>query len=376
MTQWINERLQRSEGIRTTMNIFCIRPIGFNVGNDAIYLGLQAALEEGFGRLVNLITLPATSKYESQGRSGLTSKTVHEINQYGHGVIIGGGNLYENGELDLDLGALGKLEPPLMLFSLSRGRIYNHLDRLVDRTDVMADSHIKALNQKALISLARDAATFNYLRQLGITGVRLGGCPTIFLDRIEGQLPAVRLADQGCTLISVRNPSLMNISLRRQMRIHEQVIGIIELLQSKGHKDIRLLCHDHRDISFAASIGDIPYDYISNPHAYLALLKNACLNVTYRVHSALPCMAFRTPFIKLSYDERAISLMETVGFGEWNVDIVRSPNVVLDVADKLDRLSQIDETRNQSCATWNELKKVQDGALAEFSEAVKAYISH
>ena len=28
------------------MNIFCIRPKGFNVGNDVIYLGLQAALEE------------------------------------------------------------------------------------------------------------------------------------------------------------------------------------------------------------------------------------------------------------------------------------------------------------------------------------------
>lgn len=355
------------------MNIFCIRPKGFNVGNDAIYLGLQASLEEAFGCFVNLITLPATSKYESQARGGLTSKSIHEINQYGHGVIVGGGNLYENGELDLNTESLRCLEPPMMLFSLSRGRIYNQHDVLVDRTDVMPDSLLKALNQKADYSLARDKATCAYLQSLGLDKVQLGGCPTIYLNRIESRLPQVSPSDKGCTLISVRHPSLMNISLQRQMRVQNDVWDIIELLRQNGHEDIRLLCHDHRDIPFAASFGSLPYVYISDPYAYLALLKHCRLNITYRVHSALPCMAFGTPFIKLSYDERALSLMDTVGFGEWNIDIVKTSSVVDAVRDRLSNLHKLLAAREMAAAEWERLREVQDIAMKQFAGDVRAY---
>ena len=75
------------------INLFCIRPHGFNVGNDVIFLGLQHFLREAFGSVVNLISIPATGRYESQAKAGLTAKTIYEINQYGHGVIVGGGNV-------------------------------------------------------------------------------------------------------------------------------------------------------------------------------------------------------------------------------------------------------------------------------------------
>jgi len=355
------------------MNIFCIRPKGFNVGNAAIYQGLQAALQEAFGCFVNLITIAATSKYESAGQAGLTSRTIHEINQYGHGVIVGGGNLYENGELDLNPDALARLEPPLMLFSLSRGRIYNREDRLVDRTDVMSDRLICVLNKKAMASLSRDRATAEYLSGLGLHSAELGGCPTIFLDRITNRLPEVAKPDRGCTLVSVRHPSLMNISLHRQMRVHEEVGMIVELLRENGYTDVRLLCHDHRDIPFAASFKHVPYIYIADPPEYLALLKHATLNVTYRVHSALPCMAFGTPFVKLSYDERALSLMETVGFGKWNIDIVKSTSVINEVASRLKNLDQIHLLRDSARATWQILKKTQDSAMRRFAEAARAH---
>lgn len=355
------------------MNLFCIRPKGFNIGNDAIYLGLQAALEESFGCFVNIISLPATSRYESQARGGLTSKTIHEINQYGDGVIVGGGNLYENGELDLNLAALPRLEPPLMLFSLSRGRIYNRQDELVERTDVMPDTAIRALNEQAAFSLVRDEATLQYLRRLGLAKAQLGGCPTLYLERIEKRLPEVAPSDRGCTLVSVRHPSLMNIALHRQMRVHDEIGAILRLLRERGHADVRLLCHDHRDIPFAASFGDVPYVYIADPHAYLALLRHCRLNVTYRVHSALPCMAFGTPFIKLSYDERALSLMSTVGYGEWNIDIVKSRDVLRDVAERLANLGEIDRNRKAAAARWAALRNTQDSVLRQFAGAVRAY---
>lgn len=357
------------------MNIFCIRPKGFNVGNDAIFLALQAALAEGFGCFVNLITLPATSRYESQARGGLTSKTIHEINQYGDGVIVGGGNLYENGELDLNTNALPRLEPPMMLFSLSRGRIYNRLDQLVDRTDVMSDGSIVALNEAASFSLARDEATLEYLRKLGLQTPQLGGCPTIFLDRVIDRLPAVSDADRGCTLVSIRHPSLMNISLPRQIRVQDEIASILQMLRKRGYNDVRLLCHDHRDIPFAASFGGIPYVYIADPFAYLALLRACRLNVSYRVHSALPCMAFGTPFIKLSYDERALSLMRTVGFGEWNIDLVRSKNVLNDVADRIDRLDSVTSIKTNAEPRWAELRHAQDATMRDFATRVREFVS-
>jgi hypothetical protein len=354
------------------MNIFCIRPKGYNIGNDAIFLGLEDAVEVAFGCFINLITLPATSKYDG-GRAGLTSKTIHEINQYGHGVIVGGGNLYENGELDLNIESLSCLEPPMMIFSLSRGRIYNHRDVLVDRTDVMPDKSIKVLNEKSSYSLARDEATYNYLQSLGLKDTLLGGCPTIFLDRLEKRLPDVSDADKGCSLIGVRNPTLMNISLQRQMRVQSDVWEIIELLKEKGHDDIRLLCHDHRDIPFAASFKEIKYVYISDPYVYLAFLKNCRLNVTYRVHSALPCMAFKTPFIKLSYDERSISLLKTLGFDDWNINIVETDNLIDAVTNRLSNLNNIVNIYNSAQPTWINIRKIQEKAMSNFATDVRQY---
>ena len=164
------------------INLFSIRPKGFNVGNDAIFMGLQYFIYQTFGEVVNIISLPATSRYETHQSAGLRARTIHEINQYGDGVIIGGGNLYENGELDVDLTALDALEVPCMLFSISSGRIYNRKGELVNRTDTMPKNIIQALHKKVKYSLARDHATCSYLHDLGCNNAEVGGCPTIFLD--------------------------------------------------------------------------------------------------------------------------------------------------------------------------------------------------
>ena len=169
--------------------LYVVRPKGFNVGNEAIYVAMQRYIYSAFGGVVNLISLPATSVYESHAMAGLTPKTIHEINHYGHGVIVGGGNLYENGELAVNVNALNALDVPMMLFSLSRGRVYNRRDQLVTRTDVMPDALVKAVNDRADISLARDQATFDHLRSIGCERVQLGGCPTIFLNRLGDRIP-------------------------------------------------------------------------------------------------------------------------------------------------------------------------------------------
>lgn len=355
------------------ITLFCIRPKGFNVGNDAIYLAMQHYIFEAFGQVVNLINLPATSRYESHAKAGLTAQTVYEINLYGDGVIIGGGNLYENGELQVDLNALEAIEVPLMLFSLSHGRVYNRRGQLVNRTNAMPEAIARAINRKAKYSLARDDYTGEYLQKIGATHSRVGGCPTIFLNRIVERLPRLHTPDQSGVLISVRNPSLMSIPLRQQAEVYNQIWEIIEFLQSQGHQDIRLLCHDHRDISFAASFTGVEFVYLDDVYTYLALLNGCALNVTYRLHAALPCLSFGRPTIPISYDERALSLMRTIGYQDWNIDMIETPDVVAQVRDRYRRLGELPALREKVKPIWDHLDRVMRETFRAFAADVIAY---
>jgi len=354
------------------VTLFCIRPKGFNVGNDAIFLGMQHFIYEAFGEVVNLISLPATSCYESEAKAGLTSKTIYEINQYGHGVIIGGGNLYENGELDVSLDALEALEAPMMLFSLSRGRIYNRLHKMVNRTDAMPSRVIKALNDKASYSLARDKATQSYLQSIGCKNSEVGGCPTLFLDRVAERLPKIPEQYKDSALISIRNPVLMSIPLKKQIQVHSDITKIIIFLREEGFRDVRLLCHDYRDISFAASFADIDYVYSGDVYSYLALLRSCALNVSYRLHSVLPCLAFGTGVINISYDERALSLLETIGFGECNIDMIRRDDIVAEVVKQHQRIKDLHTLRAQAREKWEQLYSVMSDTFRKFAGEVVA----
>lgn len=350
------------------MNIFCIRPRGFNIGNDVIYQGTLGFLQRAFGAQVNVISLPATSRYESQARAGLTPRTVHEINRYGHGVVVGGGNLYENGELELHAGALDALEVPLLLFSLGWGRIYNRRHELVPRTDAMDRGTIRRLNDKSAVSLVRDHATLGYLRSLGCTQAQVGGCPTLFVDRDLSRIPLFDKAPQ--VLMSVRTPELMNIPLSGQARVRSDILDTLDLLRSRGYDDIKLLAHDHRDLAFAASFDGIEYLYTDDAFTYLGWLRSCQLSIGYRLHAILPCLSLGTDAISISYDERAISLLETAGYGDWNINMVGEPSTVDAVADRLDRLPDLPAMRRAAENTWHGHWQTMTSAFAQFAQQV------
>ncbi len=352
-------------------NIYCIRPRGFNVGNEAINIGLRHLLGSAFGETVNVINIPATSRYESSSKAGFTAGTVHEINQYGDGVIVGGGNLYENGELDVDLGALKTLDVPTMLFSLSMGRIYNRRGELVRRTDSMRDETIRGLHEAATISLARDKATVDHLASAGAEA-KLGGCPTIYIaDSPQHAIPeALETAE---VLLSVRTPELMSIPVTRRSGVKDDVRRIAEAITERTGWSLKLLCHDHRDIPFAASFGDMEYVYTDDVYTYLSMLKSTKLSITYRLHSMLPCLSYGTPAIKISYDERGSSLMDTIGLGDWNIDMLAVGDVVDAVLDRHDRIGELEQVRAAAAPTWDELKQVQEDSMADFAQQVRDY---
>ncbi len=352
------------------INLFCIRPKGFNIGNDVIYQGLLGFLQRAFGSQVNVISLPATSRYETHAKAGLTPRTVHEINQYGHGVIVGGGNLYENGELEVSRRALAALDVPLMLFSLGSGRIYNRRHELTPRTDTMDEDVIRALDERASQSLARDETTAQRLRSCGCRKVRVGGCPTLFLDETLDRIPVFYHVPE--VLLSVRTPELMNIPLCDQARVRSDVLDIVELLRERGYRDVKLLCHDHRDLAFAASFDGIEYLYTDDVFTYLGWLKACRLSIGYRLHAALPCLSLGTAAVSISYDERALSLMRTIGYGDWDINMIASGCVRDQVADRLDRLGELEHLRDRSASTWRALHRAMTDAFRIFAGEVRA----
>ncbi len=352
------------------INLFCIRPKGFNIGNDVIYQGLLGFLQRAFGSQVNVISLPATSRYETHAKAGLTPRTVHEINQYGHGVIVGGGNLYENGELEVSRRALAALDVPLMLFSLGSGRIYNRRHELTPRTDTMDEDIVRALDDRASQSLARDETTAQRLRACGCRKVRVGGCPTLFLDETLDRIPVFYHVPE--VLLSVRTPELMNIPLCDQARVRSDVLDIVELLRERGYRDVKLLCHDHRDLAFAASFDGIEYLYTDDVFTYLGWLKACRLSIGYRLHAALPCLSLGTAAISISYDERALSLMRTIGCGDWDINMIESGRVRDQVADRIDRLGELEHLCDRSTSTWRALHRAMTDAFRIFAGEVRA----
>jgi hypothetical protein len=355
------------------ITLFCVRPKRFNVGNEAIFVGVRHLLRDTFGGLVNIVQVPAIESAEDGALSGLLPKTVHEMNLYGHGVVVGGGNLYENGQLAVDRHALTALRPPLMLFSISHGRIYDNRHQLVRRSDSMSDVTISALHAQAAISVARDEATIEHLRAIGAEHAIMGGCPTLLLSQVE--LPRLQLGAQAGkgALLSIRNPQLMSIPLRDQARLHDTVTGIIAGLEADGYGPVRVLCHDTRDLTFASSLGDVEYVLPDDVYSYLELLRGAPLVVSFRLHAFLPALSFGTPAINISYDERSSNLVKTIGMGAWDIDYVRSPDVVAQVRDRVTRLAELDSIREAAQPVWQNLERVMRGSMAEFATLVTAY---
>ncbi len=352
--------------------IFCVRPTGFNIGNDTIFVGLRHLLRGAFGEAVNLVHVPAVRGEAGSSLYGLLPASVHQMNQYGHGVVVGGGNLYENGGLEVNTQALAALRLPLMLCGLSHGRIYDQRHRLLPRTDAMANSTTVALNAAASISLVRDDATLSYVQALGIDTAKLAACPSLLLGELPST-PGASSIPAGGTLLSIRSPRLMSIPPRDEARVHGVVRRLLDELHRLGRGPVRLLCHDIRDLEFAASFDGVDYILPDDVQAYLQALREAQLVVSFRLHAFVPCVAFGTPAINISYDERSVSLVRTLGFDTWDVNVVTSADPAGEVLERCARLDDYAALRTAQRPTWDAFTSVMRESAAAFAEDVRWY---
>jgi len=353
-----------------------IRPQGYNIGNHAIHFAMRHMLYETFGRLVSVIEYPATNRHESTAKAGLTPATVHEINRFADGVIVGGGNLYENDEIDIDARALKALQPPLMLFSNSRGRIYDRHGALTERSDVIDDGKLATLLERADLSVSRDSATHQHLKNINPKD-RLGWCPTINLGRFADRLPALPDREEVGTLISVRSPALMNIPYRFQSRVQHHIELAIDKLRARGHRRIRILCNDSRDLDFATSFRytrRVDSVYTNDVYQYLALLSRAEMVVSYRLHATLPAISFGVPTVNISYDERSQSLFDDLGLQAGYLEQVRlGDQFEAALVEEIERGGYTAERHQPLVSHWNRIGEAQLSFLAEFRKAMERY---
>ena len=342
--------------------LFCVRPATRNIGNDVINRAATDLLLAVFGADTSVVSIPALAGPRD---GGLTARQIYDINRLADGVVVGGGNLFENGQLTVDEQALGALRRPMLLIGLAHGRIHGRDGSLVPRTDAMPPHVIGRLVEQSVLTLVRDHGTREILRALAIPRVEVGGCPTLFM----APNPADWTYGER-VLLSVRHPDRMSIPPPLQRRVADDVCRLIAALKERSGGPVVLACHDYADLEFAAAFPDAQSIYFDDVERYVEALRRCRLSVSYRLHAFLPCLAFGTPSIHLSYDERGREAVATAGMGEWDIDITREADVVGAVMDRARQIDGYQALRRQGAPLIARLRETTMAGLDRFAKAV------
>lgn len=298
--------------------VVTFRPHTTNIGNDLIALATDGLIEANWPGPIDLVSLPSGGPGRGAKSAGLTAGNVYEANQVADAVIVGGGNIFENGALHVDLSALDAMTPPLAVVAASSGRVRDRSGRLVRRTDAVSPQHVAAVCARADPLLVRDDATAGYLAELGIDRAIVGGCPTLFLDRLVSELPQPDPEMAGVALLSVRNPRLMSVPYVQRAGVQRDVGHLIGGLADAFDRVV-LLCHDYQDLEFARGFEGVQTRYTEDPRRLLGWLRGCAIQVGYRLHGFLACVALGVPSLHISYDERGHSMVQTLGLEAHDV---------------------------------------------------------
>lgn len=353
--------------------IYHIHPATPNIGNRLIVSATQTLITDIAGQNISLLNMPAKGVDAAIKQGGLTRDTVYDVNQLAAGLLIGPGNLIENNGLTLDATSLAALRVPPLLFSISAGRIFDRKGELSMRSDTMPAALVQALCEKAAGIMVRDQHSKQYLEQLGVTQrIRVVGCPVLALEPERLNLPPVDSSMSDTVLVSLRNPLLMNIPPHLQGRVHQDVRRLIDGLRAAGHDRIALLCHDPRDIRFAAAYPDVPLRYTEDVSRYLGWLRDCSLNISYRVHSLLPCAVLGTAAVHFTYDERAQGLIETAGLQSCAIDYVHAEDAIAQALAASANPEALRSAMTKARSTWAPLVESAREGMREWLSTVSA----
>jgi polysaccharide pyruvyl transferase WcaK-like protein len=162
----------------------------------------------------------------------------------------------------------------------------------------------------------------------------------------------------------------MSVPPPLQWRVADDVRRLIATLNETFGGTVLLACHDYADLEFAAAFPEAQSIYFDGAERYIDALRRCRLSVSYRLHAFLPCLAFGTPAIHLSYDERGKAAVATAGMSEWDVDITQEPDVVDAVMTRARHIERYHALRCQAAPTIAELRKTTMAGLTRFADAV------
>jgi len=330
------------------LTIFLVRPTTRNIGNDLIAYATSQLLYEAFGEGTNIVGVPALVGPQF---GGLVPRQVYDMNRLADGVVIGGGNLLENGQISYDARAVDALRPPMMLMGLSHGRIAARGAEVQPRSDALPEDAVRHLVQRAAVAHVRDDGSRDLLAAMGVD-VEVGGCPTLFLGPSQDDR-----RDGGDVVISVRHPLRMSVPPSLQWRVAEDLRRLIAALGSELQRPVRLACHDYIDLEFAAGFPGAAPVYFEDVGRYMDALRRCRLHVSYRLHGFLPCLAFGSHSIHLSYDERGRSMLSTVGLDACSVDLLTERDCVAAVLDRARDADGYESARRRALPVIAELRR-------------------
>ena len=335
--------------------IYCIRPNASDVGQLTTDLALRQRLEEALGPRVTVVWLRGLC--DGFGRSGLTSRTVYEINMFGHGLVLcGDTEAPADPKEAVDVEAAGQLEVPTLLCSLvARGRTIAGLD----------PTQYGPLAEHATAVLGNEPGAVSMLRAFA-TETALGGPLALFSDRVDA-----RPREPSGALVAVRNPGQLPLEPERRSAVHGEIRALVDRLRAAGHHDVRLLCQDAADLSFAAAYSDLEYAYTTDPYRWLGLLRGADLVVSFRLEASLACAASSVPFVHLNADDGGRATLLALGLDPWTVDLRDSVAAPIDVMELVERISEQSEHRLETMANWGSYDRRTAEAFALFAAAVR-----
>ncbi len=338
-----------------TFTVYCIRPNADDVGQQASDLALAQRLEEALGSRTNLVWLRGRS--DGFGRSGLTSRTVYELNMFGHGLVVCGDTEAPSnptGALEVEAGDMVGV-PLLLCGMVARGGTVAGLE-----PDVYGP-----LAKHSTVALTSEPGAGAPLRAAGAR-TALGGPLALFLDRV----PTPPATPSG-VLVAVRNPGRLPLDPERRSVVHGEVRTLVDRLRAAGHSDVRLLCQNPVDVAFAASYADLEYAYTADPYRWLRLLRGADLVVSYRLEASLACAASSIPFVHLAADDGARATLLATGLDRWCVDLRNQDDAVPPAMELVSRLESQPDDRVELMTSWGGLDRKTSEAFATFAAAVR-----
>lgn len=299
------------------MRVHHFFPRTHNIGDHFVQTGINFMIRR-LVRDVSFELFDVNSRGQDKSDYGLTHAAIERANRDADLVIVGGSNLYEGSVgwpwgVHLDPGALKNLRVPLFLLGIGTGSSFSSP---LHKPSTRALNEIKALNDHAALSGARDVTTLDWLHGLGVSKAKLMGDPATFIFNQTHQ-PVSRT---GHVLVTIP-PRRVWSSKRQFWKVRTQgrpifsaLVALTRKLLDQG-EPCRVVCNDPIDMPVARELFDgwlpDPIAYPKTTEEYFGLLKNSRAVISGRLHTAVAAFSMGIPFLLIDIDGRTGGFLKT-----------------------------------------------------------------